>query len=390
MGWELSSSVLELFLTAYVVVVMAASLVAIYGTRIPPKLPLVSGLGSQKVSIIVPVMNEEDTIRESLDSLLGLHYQDKEIIVVSGDCTDGTQTILREYNGKIQIIPEPEKPEGWLGKSWACYQGFLESSGEVLMFTDGDVIHDENSLSTALAYMNLNGLDLLSPWPRVVTRTISERMILPIWAMINAIMLAVFGTYKTNTGRAIKGANGQYILVKREAYKSAGGHEGVKGSLFEDGPLGERIHGKGYRVANVDGGKLSSVKPYSNSGELRQALRRSAAGLFPNLSYFAAGIIFVFFYFLFPIILIALGVELTSNEVLLTGIVSSTVMFAAVIAFCVKQSRVWYFILAPLSALILIAEYASGYVKYRGSGVYWKGKAYSTMKLTAAKGNPKP
>jgi glycosyltransferase involved in cell wall biosynthesis len=50
-----------------------------------------------KVSVIVPVYNQEPFIRETVDSVLSQDYEDVELILSDDGSTDGTSTILREY-----------------------------------------------------------------------------------------------------------------------------------------------------------------------------------------------------------------------------------------------------------------------------------------------------
>ena len=137
------------------------------------------GGSGHKVSIIVAAKNEADTLRECLASLAELEYPDKEVIVVCGPSNDGTEEVAQEFAGKMTVLREPERPPDWLGKSWACHHGYLRSTGDVLLFADGDVIHSPESLGVVLANLDSKKADLLSVWPEMVTRTRSERVIFP-------------------------------------------------------------------------------------------------------------------------------------------------------------------------------------------------------------------
>jgi len=93
-----------------------------------------------KVSIVLPVRNQATTIVECMDSLVNIDYPNKEIIVVEGRSSDGTQDLLRKYLGLIRVIEEDPLPHGWVGKNWACHLGYKQITGELLLFTDGDSI----------------------------------------------------------------------------------------------------------------------------------------------------------------------------------------------------------------------------------------------------------
>src|ERR671926_464293 len=97
-----------------------------------------------KVSIILPARNEEKHIAKCLDSLLNQDYPTFEIIAVNDSSTDRTKVIMQQYaarDPRILIVDLVSKPEGWAGKNWACFQGYLKSTGDVLLFTDADTVH---------------------------------------------------------------------------------------------------------------------------------------------------------------------------------------------------------------------------------------------------------
>src|SRR5688572_31884982 len=81
-----------------------------------------------QVSVIVPARNEERYIARCLDSLLGQDYPSFEIIAINDSSTDRTSDIMKTYatkDSRVIHIDASPKPEGWTGKNWACYQGYL-------------------------------------------------------------------------------------------------------------------------------------------------------------------------------------------------------------------------------------------------------------------------
>jgi len=87
------------------------------------------------VSIIVPTLNSEETIKDLLDSLTSLDYRKDrlEIIIVDGGSTDRTVEIAKKY--PVKIIEEKRK-----GINVARNAGVKASKGEILVFTDSDCV----------------------------------------------------------------------------------------------------------------------------------------------------------------------------------------------------------------------------------------------------------
>jgi glycosyltransferase involved in cell wall biosynthesis len=88
-----------------------------------------------KFSIVVPTYNEEKDIAKTLDALVALAYEDKEIIVVD-DSSDRTPDIVKMYDPKVVTLIRPEKREGRCG---ARNRGILASRGDVVVILNADV-----------------------------------------------------------------------------------------------------------------------------------------------------------------------------------------------------------------------------------------------------------
>ena len=95
------------------------------------------------VSIIVPVYNGQDTIRDCILSLLDLDYPIRkyEIIVVDNQSKDGTFRILQEHVPKIRVFREEVR-----GPAAARNTGIHQAQGGIQAFIDADCIADRNWL----------------------------------------------------------------------------------------------------------------------------------------------------------------------------------------------------------------------------------------------------
>jgi chlorobactene glucosyltransferase len=362
-------------LLGYSVLVLLVSVAAISGFRLFKRLIPLSGRG-HRVSIIVAAKNEGDTLRDSLESLTHLDYPDKEVIVVCGPSTDATEAIADEFGPQVKVLREPERPVDWLGKSWACHNGYLSSSGDVLLFTDGDVVHSKDSLDTVLANLESKKADLVSVWPEIVTRTRSERVMFPASLFFLCAGVAAFSNRPTSRGRRINGANGQYIMITRAAYTALGGHAAIKTDIMEDGAMGRRALNHGMEVLNLNGEGFVKVKPYSRFAEAWEAHERFGAGLIPSWPVLLATCTLTLVYFVGPLALLAAAIATMSVPLALAAGCVCVLLFGTHAFFSVKTSRIAYFILAPLSGLLVTAGFLTGFVRFRRGGITWKDVKY--------------
>jgi glycosyltransferase involved in cell wall biosynthesis len=124
-----------------------------------------------RVSIIVPARNEETYLRKCVDSLVNQDYPDFEIILVNDESSDKTLDIMNEYkktNSIIKVVNVNQPGGDWMGKKWACYQGYMKSNGNLLLFTDADSYHAENTMSLAVQNINHYRLDAITVMPRLI------------------------------------------------------------------------------------------------------------------------------------------------------------------------------------------------------------------------------
>jgi chlorobactene glucosyltransferase len=121
------------------------------------------------VSVVVPARNEQGNIEKCILSLLAQNYPNFEVIVIDDNSTDDTLKIMKEIEKKVlpknrlKIISLIHKPDNWTGKTWASQQGYLQSSGSILLFTDADTNYNsKDTILLTISYMQKQKLDVLT------------------------------------------------------------------------------------------------------------------------------------------------------------------------------------------------------------------------------------
>ncbi len=340
-----------------------------------------------KVSIILPARNEQDYIERCLDSLIKQDYGNYEIIVIDDSSDDNTGKIIAEYakeNSKIIPVIAKPKPEGWMGKNWACMEGFRKSSGELLLFTDADTKHSKNVVSLAVAHLQSTNLDALSTIPKLLTFDFWTNVTLP---MISTFLHTRFSALNVNNPTKKTGYFfGSFFILKKKTYEDVGMHEGVKHEIIEDGALGKKVKEQGHKMKLVRGEHLIEAVWARDGATLWNALKRLMIPLYLQSSKIAIAIFFAITFLLFipfPIFVTSLIIpsETISTKIvcILSALASILIYTGAVIEIKVGlKLKLVYALFAPIGSLIVVLGFLSGLLQAKNaSSVTWRGRSYS-------------
>jgi len=207
-----------------------------------------------KVSIIVPARNEEKYIEKCLETLIEQDYSNYEIVVINDSSSDRTAEIIKNYsitNSRVVYVNAEPKPDDWIGKNWACHQGYLKSTGDLFLFTDADTIHSLTSISLAVNHFLAEELDALTAMPKILTTDFWTKITLPIlWTL----SLARYSALKANNPNSKIGyLFGSFFIITRKTYEAIGTHKAVREEIVEDGALGRKVKEKGFKLKVVNG-----------------------------------------------------------------------------------------------------------------------------------------
>ena len=227
-----------------------------------------------RVRVVVPARDEEATLTGCLESVAAqTGVPHLHTVVVDDGSTDGTAAIARAHGVEVRTATPPAA--GWLGKPAACAQGAAGAGDvDVLVFLDADVRLAPHAVAAAVALLDAHDLDLVSPWPRQLAVTPAERLVQPLqqglWATTLPLRLA-----ERSPRPSLAAANGQFLVVRREAYERAGGHGAVRGEVLEDIALLRALKRSGGRGVVVEGSTLAATRMYEGWAPLRAGYEKS-------------------------------------------------------------------------------------------------------------------
>jgi glycosyltransferase involved in cell wall biosynthesis len=245
--------------------------------------------------VIVPARNEEACLAACLQSILAQSGPAFEIIVVDDHSTDRTREIAQsvasrhrpaEIPVEVRIIEAGPLPLGWTGKNNAVNAGSQAARGEWLLFTDADTIHAPRSLARSLEEAKRQGAALLSYSPRQIVKSFWEKAIMPV--IFAELATSFRPSQVSDPNSPAAAANGQYILISREAYDAVGGHAAIANNLLEDVALARAVKRSGRKIFFRYGGDAVSTRMYRTFAQLREGWTKNLALLFPQPARLAA------------------------------------------------------------------------------------------------------
>ena len=196
-------------------------------------------------------------------------YTNFEVIAIDDNSTDNTLQIMNEIKndkhilesaskrGKLKVLSLTSKPEGWTVK--ASEQGYLESQGDVLLFTDADTcFFNKDAIFLAVWYLQNEILDVLTGHAKIDLPDFWSKITIPLWDYFSVIL--------GQNPVAVNNANsneaylvGSFFMMRKTVLKLVGGFHSVRAAIKEDVELGLQIKRDGFNMKIVKMDKFYSA-----------------------------------------------------------------------------------------------------------------------------------
>jgi len=218
-----------------------------------------------RLTVIIPARDEEQDIAVALRSVLDQQDIDLEIIVVNDHSSDQTGAIadaMAASEPRLKVIHNPELPAGWLGKCNAMQQAAAVATGDMILFTDADIVHAPRCFVTALAEMERRELDFLSLFPLMECVSLWENVILP--ALVGGLaLLATSGIEDPRSPDAL--AAGAFLMIRARVFHAIGGFESITHEMLDDVALARLVKRNGHRVGFRMAPQLLQVRLFKDN-----------------------------------------------------------------------------------------------------------------------------
>lgn len=340
---------------------------------------------SPKVSIVIPVCNEEENIEATIRSLVNQEYSNLEIIIVNDRSTDGTAAILcrlQQQYPQLQVEEIERLPKGWMGKHNALQTGAHRASGDYIIFTDGDVQLEKTVIGRGVSHMEKRAVDHLS----LIFTNMTPGWLLNCFILDAGMgLLLLFRPWKAKEplSSSFMGV-GAFNMVRKTVYETIEGHQSIKMHPVDDLVLGKIVKEKGYCQDCLLGEGLVTVPWYDSMREMSNGLLKN---IFAVVHYrilcipvmvaaVAAVAILPFWALLFG----GLAVKVFS---LLTIGVRTLLFYYALQAVKLPWFYLPGLVITPYLSCYIIVKAAWLTVVHKG--IFWRGQYYQLSEIKASK-----
>ncbi len=367
---------------------LEAGVSARLGFRRTPGLASVEPLRDEELpslTILATAKDEALRVEQAARSLLAQDYPRLTLLVVDDRSEDETGAILDRLareDPRLRVEHVTTLPEGWIGKCHALARGAESTDSEWILFVDADVTLAPDAARRAVSLAMRRGFDHVAVGPAMSLESLGE-------AIFVAAFMVVFNVTQrpwlaSDPRRKNVIGIGAFNLIRRDAYRRAGGHGAIRYELLDDMALGKILKASGARQVFARHDDRVLVRWHPGVGGLIRGVEKNA---FPAARYN------IFVGATAPWLMLWIGWAPVVG-LLLPGSIPKLCALAAWIGVfvCYREVersvriRLWQAVLMPLGvALFVYAFFRSMAVTLKQGGVRWRGTFYPIEKLRRAR-----
>ncbi len=339
------------------------------------------------VAVIVPARNEAEVIGESILSLLNQTcIESLHIFLVDDGSTDSTSEIARQtaaLSGQaaaLTVMEGQPLPRGWSGKVWAMHQGVEQAqklNPRFFLFTDADIVHQRESISTLASIAEAGHYDLASYMVKLHCETLAEKLLVP------AFVFFFFKLYPplwiADPRRQTAGAAGGCILIRPEVLDRFGGLTVIRKEIIDDCALARQVKRSGGSLWLGLTNSARSIRPYQSLSEIGRMISRTAFNQLNHsaMMLFLSVLGLALTYLLPPLLLFS---HSSLARALGAGAwLTMMLSYLSMVRFY-RLNPLWIMALPLVALFYMGATFHSAFKFWAGRGGEWKGRAQDMPK----------
>lgn len=336
------------------------------------------------VSIVIPARNEERNIRNCVLSALRQDHPSLEVIVLDDASEDSTPHVLEELQHEFPSLiiekgtGEP-LPDGWFGKPWALERAQKKARGSWLLFVDADVVLSPQAVSRCLYHAQQHQLEMVTGLGTLTMESFWEYVLQPA---IGGLILAGNSLSKVNdhSQKDHNLANGQFIMITRQAYEKIGRHGAVKNNILDDIGMARVLanHDLPYHCLHLQ--ELFSCRMYTSFHEIWEGWTKN---LFAGVRYswinLVITIIFTFAFSSLGITFLGLyliGAVADQAWLLWGGVLTALPIVIRIVMDVRRKQNPFFALTHPFANLIVCLLLFNSALRSTRGTVQWKGRIY--------------
>lgn len=324
---------------------------------------------TESVAILIPMRNEERNVTAVLSSVLGQNsLSDLEIRVLDDSSNDRTSELLfQQRDPRMTITTGSALPAGWLGKNFALHNLSQDCDQEFLVFLDADVRLEPSAIASAIAEMKARNWDYISPYPRQLAPFFLAKLVQPLlqWSWFATLPLRLI---ENSQSTATVVANGQFLIVRNETYRRAGGHESIKAEVLDDLELARSMRRVGGSGSVVDASAVASCEMYRSSRELIDGYSKSQWRAFGGLIGAFLAILILFLTSIYPFMALI-------NDEPWALPASLVILVSRILVALRTRSVLWSALLHPAAIAFWIFLIIRSYILKKSGKLSWRARA---------------
>lgn len=331
-----------------------------------------AGVDAPTLSVLIPARNEIENLPTLLASLAPQLGAGIECWVCDDGSDDGTTEWLAQHAESLGVrwFSSEPRPEGWVGKNWACHQLGARAQGAWLLFLDADLRCGAGFLDALRAYLQTTDAQLMSAIPTFMPTSLPVAL-LKLMVPFSVFTLLPLPLAETHPNPAFAFANGQVIAFRREDYTRWQPHQAVRGAVLEDVALAILVKRQRGIVRLLDARAWLRVSMYPTLSAAMEGFAKNAVAICRTIPLALLVGAMLTLVYLYPL-----------SAVLAQGAYAqgAAAVAAAIAVFGLSARVVGMPFAMGLgyagSVLIGLLTLARSMVWYRRGWVRWKGRVY--------------